>query len=1100
MGSKKKSTIGYTYRTPAVMIFGTGHWDKLLALYYADKHCWPRYSEYIGINQQIYIDTPNLLGGDTSEGGVEGYVDVFNGLPTQARNSFLVSKLGGYVSALRGVNSMVFHDGFYWGTSNYYKQISALAQRIHLTDDGATQWYDEKAEVPVLDLESAQYAFSQQINDSPNPWYGTLDSGAADVLIGSGLISSAFHKFGENQPKGQTGYVYTTFNLTNLSDSVDVILDVQFDDGGGIDTFDGTIMSQTAITVESGYATAYRYRLRFPAGSGSYFLRLYCTDQVPIGSATRHAILMTCGLVASASVAGNMNPAHILRETIVSQYGGMGRPSGSIDDTNFRAVADTLYDEGFGISTEWSGSTSCADFQQSILGVIDARMYVHPKTGLWTIKLLRDDYVTADLLTLGPRQIKSITSWKRANPDDLPNSVVVTYWSRADLSDATVQSVNPAAVASSGALNTLTNDYTGTITSGALAVRLARRDRVAAGSPLLTAKLVCTRAAADLMPGDPFILSWPALEDDPIVCRVVTTTRGGIVNQNVILEVAEDVFSLADVGSSTVIGSTHANTDALQIGKCVPIVVEAPYYELLQRLGAPTVEAMEASEPGAGLLLASLQPAANAINAIVTADGTEWATLADMSPTGTLNSALLLADSAGLVTTADITWSSTPTTGSHIQIDDELCRFDGLDSSGFSLLGRGCLDTVPAEHESGVSAWAWDSFAVTDEVSRSEGETITATVQPRSNTAVGAAVSASVTMAARAIRPYPPGNLMVNGVSYPSDIGLSNPTTFSWASRNRLTQADSLIDTTAASITAESGVTYSVKITNIDTSTVVVSETGLTDLSYSWTDSGTVADPYWDYVVFATHFDGANGSKPTSELKGQALTWYGSAALSTADFAYGTSSFYNADTNSSYLRTTSSSVVTSGNDLTIEFLVKFVTLPSGEARVICIGQNESSSSFDVGVMVSGSTFRFLAYVPLTGYGYLYTGYSYTAGVWYRVRVVLDWATAANSKIYVNGADATSNNSFVRPTAGVGKYICVGGDISTSAIQCVRGYIDDVRITQGVKRTTDPSGAFPDASGGGSTNNILFELWSERDGYESYQRHSLQLTRNISSSS
>ena len=681
MGGKKKSTIGYRYNAPAHFVLGVGPWDSINKIKYGDKVCW----EGATTGGQITIAAPDLYGGETGEGGITGDVDVMMGAPTQPRNSFLLGVLGATVSAYRGVVSLVFRNT-YWGNAPYFKAVKVEGTRIHLDENGATQWYDAKAE----------------------------------------------------------------------------------------------------ITQPSGYK--------------------------------------------------DMNPMHIVRECIVSTDGGLGRPASMIDDANFRAVADTLHAEGFGLSIVWAGETSAMEFAQDVLGVIDARMYIHPRTKLYTIKLIRDDYNVDDLPTLGPRQIRRVDDYKRPEPVDLPNSIAVTFWNSDEGSDSTLTADDPAAIINSGAIKSISRDYTDSVTSATLAARIAQRDGRAAGAPLLSATLTCTSAAADLLPGDPFIFDWPLYHDNPIVCRVVKTKRGGLIKQSVVLEVVEDVFTLDD--SAIVPGGSSGWVDPVTVAlpAATPFAVEAPYYELLQRFGQTRVADFTATTPDAGMVLATAARVAASVNAIAYSDSDIWANNADLSPTGTLQTALSI---SGVI--ADIAWAYFPAVGSHIQIDGEMMRVDGFDGGERTIVGRGVLDTVPTAHSVAAVGWAWDAFATSDEVEHAAGETVGIRLQLRNNSRVGAlSLSVPVSFAARAIRPYPPGKLQFNGLSYPASLPYDADVVLTWAARNRLTQADQLIDTTAGTITAEVGTTYTVRVF----SPIGLERTysGITTLTQTYSQAHELAD------------------------------------------------------------------------------------------------------------------------------------------------------------------------------------------------------------------------------------------------------------------
>ena len=652
MGGKKKSTVGYKYYADAHFVLCLGPIDKITKIKYGDKVAWSGATT----GGTITINAGSIYGGDDGEGGISGPVDVLMGLPNQPRNSHLVSKLGAFASAYRGVVSMVFKR-VYWGNANYFKAVRALGTRIHSVENGGTQWYDAKSEIA--------------------------------------------------QP--------------------------------------------------SGFA--------------------------------------------------DMNPIHIIRECIVSTDGGLGRPESLIDDANFRACADVLHAEGFGVSVEWTGDSSAMEFATDIANLIDAKPYIHPRTGLYTLKLIRDDYDIDDLPTLGPRQIRRVDDYMRPSPETLPNSVAVTYWDSGDESNVTVQSDDPAAIIAAGAIKSISKDWSAFVTSRDVAARIAQRTLTGSSSPVLTATITCTSAAADLLPGDPFLFDWPKYHDTPIVCRVVKTQRGGMIRQSVTLEIVEDVFTLDDSAAVTGGGSEWVDPSTVPLPVATVFAAEAPYFELLQRFGSTMVEDFSATTPDAGMVLATAARVTGAINALTYSDGEEWPKPSDISPTGTTGAAI------GYTATAlPITWAYEPQIGTHIQIGSEIMRVDSI-IGGTTTVGRGCLDTVPVQHASGAVAWGWDLYATTDEVEHAAGEVIAVTAALRNNSRVGATSAATnVTMAARAIRPYPPGRLRINGAAYPATLTWGVPVVLSWASRNRITQADQLIDSEASSVTAEAGTSYTVRV------------------------------------------------------------------------------------------------------------------------------------------------------------------------------------------------------------------------------------------------------------------------------------------------
>jgi hypothetical protein len=163
-------------------------------------------------------------------------------------------------------------------------------------------------------------------------------------------------------------------------------------------------------------------------------------------------------------------------------------------------------------------------------------------------------------------------------------------------------------------------------------------------------------------------------------------------------------------------------------------------------------------------------------------------------------------------------------------LDDEIVRVDAVDhATGALTLGRGCADTVPAAHAVGARIWFYDGFEGADETAYTAGVTLQARLL--TNTSIGqldsglAAID-SLTLQGRQGRPYPPGGLLINGSAFP--VSVEGDVVLSWAHRDRVMQADQLIDTAMGSIGPEAGVTYSARLLRADTQVVLVSQTGIT--------------------------------------------------------------------------------------------------------------------------------------------------------------------------------------------------------------------------------------------------------------------------------
>lgn len=75
--------------------------------------------------------------------------------------------------------------------------------------------------------------------------------------------------------------------------------------------------------------------------------------------------------------------------------------------------------------------------------------------------------------------------------------------------------------------------------------------------------------------------------------------------------------------------------------------------------------------------------------------------------------------------------------------------------------------------------------------------------------------------------PYPPGNLKLNTITFPSLISVTD-IIVTWATRNRFTQTIGLVDYYSGSLTSEPGVTYTGELRRIDTNGLLLSFDGVT--------------------------------------------------------------------------------------------------------------------------------------------------------------------------------------------------------------------------------------------------------------------------------
>lgn len=526
----------------------------------------------------------------------------------------------------------------------------------------------------------------------------------------------------------------------------------------------------------------------------------------------------------------DMNPSHMIRECLVDPDWGMGYSSGDIDDASFTAAADTLYNESMGISLIWDRQMPIEDFIKEVIRHINAVLYVSRTTGKFVLKLIRDDYDVDTIPVLNASNVQRVEGFGYPAVGEQVNSVSANYWDHLTNTTASVTETDSALVIMQGSVINTTIQYPG-FTTHLNGERAAKRDLRALSSALRSGKIIAqTDPAQDFNPGDPFLFDWPDFWPDPIVCRVLGMGLGTGKDNIVRLDAAEDVFGGIPVDEATNPGPVWEDPNAPPVPAEDRIVVEAPYLELIQRTSQADINSTLAETPAAGYLLASaIRPAPSLANMLGEVDdGSGWATFdssVDFCPGATLNEGI-----SKIETTFDITDGvdlDLVELGTHCQIGTELMKVTALSNTSITV-GRGVGDTVPVTHSLGDRIFFWDRYGGVGATQYLDGESVDVRLRPRNGSVVLLAAAAaldSLTFDARAIRPYAPGRVKLNSTDWPTT--LSGTFTVEWAHRDRISQADVLVDQSELSVGPEDTVRYGLRFENASTNALIVERTDL---------------------------------------------------------------------------------------------------------------------------------------------------------------------------------------------------------------------------------------------------------------------------------
>lgn len=826
MGKSKRQTVGYRYKLGVHMVFCHGPIDSISEIRVEDKVVW---DQGISSSGTININKPNIFGGDTKDGGISGDVDFMFGEPTQGANSYLKSKLTNDLPAFRGVVSAVLNR-VYMGVSSYIKPWSFVATRILTRQDGIPQWYSEKAAIANLGPGKTKTAKvrADSIPPGRRDRFSIIADNSGYVLETSehSVVTITPIRKKKVIPASVTG-IGSDISL-NLGGTLNFLGVDPNEDGWrwplGLTLDDSSFMVLSPSgdpqfpAIEDAFQAAKDAGPWTLTGYSKYRFTPHLENNEQVLSWEHGGLAFRI----KTSPPPDMNPAHIIRECLTDPDWGMGYSDTDIDDASFTSVADTLFTEGLGMSILWDQQQSIEDFILTVLKHIDGSLYVSRKTGKFVLVLTRADYDESSLITLDESSISKVSDSNKPEFSELKNSVTVTFWDASTNKKSAVTISDSAMIKMHGQELNHPVEYLG-FTSSRNATIAAQRDLKTLSSSILSCTIYCDRTAKDLNIGSVFKFSWARWKISNMVMRVTGIAFGDGKSNVIRINCVQDVFSTPDAPILEDEGSEWIDTVSEPEPLIHEIAQEVPYYELVQSLGESTVNDTLAENPGSGYVMMAAAREGSSVNVRLWTDFAAGSALEDV---GSFDFCPMVAlDEDITPTQTEISYFSDLdvddiTIGTYFQIGAtnetaEICRLDAIDETSKTMtIGRGVLDTTPKSHSINTILFFIDEFNGVDPTEYSDGEE----VELRGTPSTGAddlelseASSNMVTLESRAIRPYPPGNLLLNSESYP-DVAMGLRT-LTWAHRDRRQQTSgTLFDHTYGDIGPESGTTYQLKI------------------------------------------------------------------------------------------------------------------------------------------------------------------------------------------------------------------------------------------------------------------------------------------------
>lgn len=873
--------------------------DAVLAVDYGEKTMW---SGRITDTQTVSISNENLYGGDKKEGGVKGRMTILMGDSQQVMPTALARRLGqqtsDYVPGFRGVTSLFFtgtgggtvtgyngksvignqygvdvHDiiggasvwdwafgrvdaksviaasaGFYWtANSPYLKQLAVTVERIPRQLDPATAKIIRNGS----NQDKKVYrSFSSGVGTAgvDSLWDQTLtlplSPSAEPLTAGLSVVISQYSSAdndGGNAPNNPI-----RVQILSLSDAV--LLDSGWFGYSGFPSDQSTLNTVLVSAGRSDLIGAISASMSFsavlPESSANVKVRFYC-------GTFRKGITDAITEIADPGFDNRVwdaNPAHIIYECLTDTSWGLGEDVANIDVAAFVSVAQTLYNENFGLSLVWDAASAIEDFVNNILSHINGVIFTHPATGLLTIRLVRDDYDRETVREINPDNAL-LTKFSRKAWGDTINEIQVTWTDPADEDASKVILQDAGNIAQQGFINSSNSDYPG-VRTVALAGKLAERDLRAASSPLCTGEATANRTFFDATPMEVLKLNWPEYGVEAVYARVTSVTYGELGASGISLTLAEDIFGYPQAEYTAASGgsSNWTPSNPGEGGVLGSYVMPAPYYGLAAVLGAdsgtidpPTtyntpLAATETGEASTYDLYASTT---------LPSGGTEYQMVDDDRPF-MLKSALpaaLVGEAVSTITglTAavnDVLIIGAPGLGAASQELALVAAVDG--STGALTVWRGIIDSTPKAWANGTEVWIGGIEHLSAEpTARTEGATASYKMLPSwSDATLDSLPVVAFSGVARASRPYPPANVKIGGTDAFAVTSATGAFAVTWAHRNKETQAENILKQTDASVTPEADVRYGLRIRNASNTVLVersdiAGATATVDLTYT---------------------------------------------------------------------------------------------------------------------------------------------------------------------------------------------------------------------------------------------------------------------------
>jgi hypothetical protein len=585
------------------------------------------------------------------------------------------------------------------------------------------------------------------------------------------------------------------------------------------------------------------------------------------------------------------NPAHIIYECLTNSDWGLGLPDAMLDQTSFISAADTLYDEGFGLSMAWSNQGTIESFVNDILSHIDGTYGIDPATGKVFIKLIRGGYSVPSLFEVNEDNAV-VTRFQRKALGETMNEAVVTWTNPDSEKEETVVVHDLGNYAQQGSLVSNSSNYYG-VRSRTLALRLAMRDLTRGAYPLASIEFEINRKGWGFKPGDVVKISYPEYGLVELPVRVGSVDYGRPGEMKVRVSAVEDVFEMPSTAYASSEGTAGITPEPAWPAPFSRYTIGSlPFYISAHEQGSEAALSLDVGEVYSCFVAGPDNQDTRSFD--IHSEGTDplgvtsYQFDSNLAVVGraVLLTALVAENATGPVSLTGF-HGADPVAANLVVIGDlsnqgELALITSTSPLTFQ---RGVLDTSPKKWPVGTPVWFvpvdQDLTSASTMASGSSANfkllpiTSLGTLTPDASPVVTAAFPARQHM------PYRPANVKINGSYWPELVEGTTDLVVTFNRRNRITEEPVVLAWTAGDTTPEAGTTYTIRLYRVDTNALLTENTGIAGSTSTLTSSFSgmvrlealaVRDGLSSFQPFTHVFDHAPGGIRTTETGDMRIT------------------------------------------------------------------------------------------------------------------------------------------------------------------------------------------------------------------------------------